>query len=360
MKICSITLTSRTRENIIGDALWSVNWCDLNLVAHLIDEPGDDMTLEAAQEVAGPRYVGGEVRLLKNIAQARTWALDWAASTGCDWAVQVDTDDRIRLNGFDIRGYLESLPEEVHALTVQCSDGEGDRALFFRLPAKGVFQGVVHEEYSLPVLWLCPTVRLECLPKSPDVLKTRLQGDLKGLTKQWEEDPNNPRWPYYIGVTREQLEDIRGAALAYQVASFDYRKTGDMGMAAWCAFREAFCDFRLDDPDEALKISLKAMGLCPSMPEIQVLAAMVELKRERVDNAEAWALMALAHNWARRLPADLRLGPKALGGHFESPFLILATVYEAQGKQSDHAWACGEAEKAEAARLKFQKTGAIV
>ena len=95
MKICSITLTSRTREAIIGDALRSVDWCDLNLVAHLIDEPGEDRTLEVAREVAGPRYLEGEVRLLKNIAQARTWALDWAASTGCDWAVQVDTDANV-------------------------------------------------------------------------------------------------------------------------------------------------------------------------------------------------------------------------------------------------------------------------
>lgn len=358
MKLCSITVTSDTKEAIVADALRSVGFCDLHLIVHMAtpDDPYDD-TLAIAKSVAGEKYRQVDLELLgfDSIDKFRNFGLAEAHSLGADWAIQMDTDDRLLLNGLDLRKYLEDLPPEVHSLAVYTDDGEGDRTIIFRLPAQGKFVGKIHEDYSMDSPWLCPDVRMHSLPKSPEVLRARLTVDAEGLIAQCKDDPTNPRWPYFLGVSYEQLGRPLEAQVAYLESAY---VSEDRGMAAWCYFRAAYCGA---EPDVVNSLALCAEGMAqfPAMPELQVMASHLCLALSRPVDAEAWAKMALAHTWTKRFPEVPRLGPKSPAAHFHAPFEALAAAYAAQKNYSAAAWAEAEGKKAEAQCEKFCKTGTI-
>src|SRR6185436_17229614 len=110
VKIASTTLTGNNAA-IIADALSSVvQWVDICLV---IDTGVTDETLEIARRVAGDKYVGCRFSWINDFAAARNFALEAAAAEGADWAVTLDTDERIDLAGVDLRKVLGSAREDV-------------------------------------------------------------------------------------------------------------------------------------------------------------------------------------------------------------------------------------------------------
>ena len=100
VKIASTTLTGNN-ASIIGDALRSVvDWVDTCLV---IDTGVSDESLAVAEGVAGAKFVLRRFDWIRDFSAARNFALDAAHAVGADWAITVDTDERIQPNGEDLR-----------------------------------------------------------------------------------------------------------------------------------------------------------------------------------------------------------------------------------------------------------------
>lgn len=82
-------------EDIIKGALHSVvNWVDLCI---LLDTGITDNTLQVAKEVAGDKLLVRNLPWPDSFAAARNAALDAAATTGAQWALILDADERILL-----------------------------------------------------------------------------------------------------------------------------------------------------------------------------------------------------------------------------------------------------------------------
>ncbi len=142
--IASMTITGSNRE-IVGDALRSVvDWVDWCV---LIDTGIQDDTIEIARQIAGDKLIVREFAWCDDFSAARNFALAAAADTGASWAVFVDSDERLVLNGVDIHAVLASSPELT--LLVPHDSGEYTKDRFFRLPVVGGFRGPTHEAYYI-------------------------------------------------------------------------------------------------------------------------------------------------------------------------------------------------------------------
>ena len=126
MKIVSTTLVGNNVD-IVADALRSVvDWVDLCLV---IDTGSTDGTLEVARSIAGAKYVERVFPWINDFAAARNFALAAAAELGANWAITVDTDERIIPKGEDLRAVLRNCTEGVVMLS------DSDRTYAVRGPS---------------------------------------------------------------------------------------------------------------------------------------------------------------------------------------------------------------------------------
>jgi hypothetical protein len=91
--IASVTMTNGG-GNVIKDALLSVvDWVDACI---LLDTGITDNTVEIARETAGNKLLLQKLPWPGSFAEARNAALDAAAAAGAQWAIILDTDERIR------------------------------------------------------------------------------------------------------------------------------------------------------------------------------------------------------------------------------------------------------------------------
>lgn len=362
MKLCSITVTSSTKESIIADCMRSVAFCDMNLIVHMVPvDQGyqDDRTLEIARSIAGSRYRQIDVPMYpgNTIEVFRNAGLDEATRLGADWAVQCDTDDRIVLNGVDIKKTLERVDANIMGMTVYAMDGETDRALIFRLPTIGKYENGIHEDFSIPITHAIERVRYQSIPKTPEQLKARSRLDLEGLKAQWDKEPNNPRWPYYAGIAAENLE-LWESAVSYHQSAADI--CDDPGFYGWLYFRMALIlNDRMESPASAMDKCMSGMKRCAMIPELPLMAGMCCYAMGDYANSEMWAKMALAHTWTKRLPTNQRMGPKSIGAYFEGPYLMLAHVYHATKQTWLAQWADREAMRAAKLRKTYCERGTI-
>lgn len=356
MSICSVTVTSDTKATIIGDALRSViQWVDQCLLVHLVSGDTPDNTLDIARQVAGEKLVIVDTQLAGGMADWRNLGLDYAAKLGHDWACQLDTDERIILNGLDIRAALKGTPEHIYGLTVSENTGVYDKPRFFRLPAVGKFSHVVHEEYLPQIGWYLPIVRFEELPKGPEQVQERLRNDLIGCQKQIEDDPNNPRWHYYYGATLEAAGKPEQAKECYK-RSIELLEDG--GTIAWTYFCLARCHHNLGQHEQAIEYAALGLRAKPAYAENPWLASIQCVALNRQEDAIAWARLALAHNWTTRKELrDRRIGFKNLVSLFEGPYQVIAVAAEQIGETALQKWAIKNISDAVKARESFTKKG---
>ena len=330
MRIVTTTL-SNGNESIIADALFSVQpFADINLI---IDNGIQDRTLEIAKSICGP-----ELAVVVNpgagaFGDWRNFALSEASKLGPGWACMLDTDERMICNGYDIRAYLEGLPDTVETVLVMEDTGKYCKERFFRLPIKGEFRGVAaHEEFK-PVggAAMMPRVRFKELPKSKEALDARLERDLVNLQAQSREEPTNPRWPYYIGATLENLGRPMNAVNAYQECA---RMTGSNETRAWACYRSAVCWNEMERKEAAIAECAKGLGIYPGMAELAFMAGVLSLELGRFDDAIAWAYMAIPGGHGSRA-ALLRCGFRGPQGLFEGPYEVLEKAYRALGAPAE-------------------------
>jgi len=285
--IVSTTLTGNSRD-IIGDALRSVvDWVDWLLV---IDTGIRDDTLAIAREIAGNKLLVREFPWRDDFAAARNFALTAAAETGANWAVGLDSDERLERGGVDVRSQLAAAEADV--LHVAHANGTYAKERFFRLPVRGRYVGPIHEAFFSDA---APTgtlegVRFDELAKSEEIYRRKAERDMAILTCYTAEHPDDPRWFYYLGDSLAGLGRHDEAIAAFRLcASSD----GWDEEGAWALYRAAECFLKLDRPVEAVEACAAGMARHAGLAELPWLAAYASWHAGNPAQAVYWARLAI-------------------------------------------------------------------
>ncbi len=328
--ICSITPTSN-REQIIGDALRSVmDWCDRVLVIHLpngVTIP--DRTLDVAREAVGEKLHIVSMQITEGvttISDIRNFGLKAAEALGATWACQLDTDERMILNGVDIPSTLGIIPENVQALCVGEDGGSYDKPRFFRIPSSGEFMGRVHEEWvSNGKMQFLPHVRFHELPKTKEQLRARQDSDdIPCLIALAEAHPKVHRWRYLLAETLDSIGKTEEAILHHVKAL----ALGNAHERAWSHFRLASVFHSLGRHQEALRLCALGMSERPDACELSWFAGIQCLHLGRPKDAIRWSDIARQGSWiGNGCGTTIRTGFRELRAFFDGPYLVMADAF---------------------------------
>jgi tetratricopeptide (TPR) repeat protein len=345
--IVSTTLTA-SNAGIIGDALASVvARVDRCLV---IDTGARDETLEVARRVAGDKLVVREFQWRDDFAAARNFALAAAHAAGGQWAVTLDTDERLLFDaGFDLAGALARTRASV--LLVAEENGFYAKERIFRLPAAVRWNGPTHEalvgqrEGESAQL---PGVRFRELPKDEAALRRKFERDVAVLRRYVRQHAKEPRWHYYLGASHQDLGQHAAAIEAYrQCAALG----GWAEEGAWACYRAAECCCALGRWGDAIALCAQGLAIRPATAELAWLAGFAAYKAKRYEDAIAWSNMALANGLHAGAGGDFpRIGflhPTAL---YEGPYDVLRWTFTALGDAAAAQQAAQEYDAATRAR----------
>ena len=141
-----------------------------------------------------------------DFSAARNFALDAAHELGADWAVTLDTDERIELRGDDLRATLAGMSEGVLFLFDEQRTYKKERC--FRLPMPERYSGPTHEGFAAYKVGLraAESAVFRELAKSEDGARKKFERDVAILEPYVRKNPQDPRWHYYLGESLKNLE----------------------------------------------------------------------------------------------------------------------------------------------------------
>ena len=345
IRIVSITLTGNNGD-VIGDALQSVvDWVDVCLV---IDTGVIDDSLKRAAEVAGDKLVLRHFPWIDDFAAARNFSLDAAAELDADWAIILDTDERITTTLPAIRRTIAGAHEAV--LRIEHESGRYGKLLCFRLPAPGRYVGPIHEYFDLigDTIDRLPDTLFAAVVKPAEDPVRKYSGYLQGLQRFSAANPDDPRWHYYIGDTLQILGRYEEA-----IVSFD--RCASLGgwdeEGAWACYRAAECLIILERFDEGIEQCARGMAIHPGLAELPWLAAFASWKRERYANAVYWARLSISMgHFVGEGNIVPRVGFRHPPALYEGPYDILRFALAAIGRNAEAAVAESQYEQARATR----------
>ncbi len=279
---------------------------------------------------------------------ARNLALDAATFAGAEWAVTLDTDERLH-NATALRRAIATT--EAPALSVAYQDGSYAKPRAIRLPCTARWHGKTHEAIAIEA----PTtdgVAFSELPKSPEQLQAKRIRDLPLLQAMAIAEPTDGRWLYYLGDTFEGLGNPVAAIAAWErcaeVSTWDEE-------AAWACYRaaNALLFSPIQDAAHALVACTTGLARHPGVAELPWLAAIACQRLGRHEHALHWAALARVHGERSAAPLralDHRRGFRAVKGLRHGPADVERFSLRALGM--DDAAAAAEMEFAlmEAAR----------
>ena len=339
MKIVSTTLVGNN-EGIVSDALRSVvDWVDVCLV---IDTGVTDATLERARAVAGDKFVERALPWTNDFGAARNFALDVAAELAGDWALTIDSDERLRVGNVDVRAELARATEGV--FYVANAEKTYVKERFFRLPARERWNGPTHESFPAYKVG-CRTldgVTFSELAKSADASRRKFERDAQVLARYTEEHPLDARWWFYLGESHRNLGQNAQAVEAYDRCS---ALRGWDEESAWACYRSAECLCRLERLQDALDRCTAGLGRHAGVAELAWLAGYVCYQLGRDAQAVHWAKLAIVHGRFRGDATGIgRIGftdPPAL---WEGPYDVLRWAEKRRGNaetasEAERLWA---------------------
>ena len=362
-KICSITLASDSREADIGDAIRSVvGFVDYVLVVHLISTKGDypipDRTLEIAREIAGSKYRQVDITTDDFSAdKIRDQALVHATELGADWGIICDADDRIMLNGFDLRHLLAK--KEVGLYFVENATGAYNKPLAFRLPTTARYHGGIHEDCIFGGKWgVLPTVRFVEGPKYENgkIVPRRVNDEMfEEMQGQVAAEPDNPHWRYYLG---EMLEERGRWAEAIRQHEATMGLSAENSAYAWACFHLSLCHYQLGNYHPAKEKAVQGMVYSPEFPELPWAAGVASLKLGAAMDAMAWANIAMVHQGGH---IARRVGLKSPHAYFEAPYKLMVDAMILLGSPAQQIEVVKrKAEGLEEARIRYSQDGVMM
>jgi tetratricopeptide (TPR) repeat protein len=344
--IVSMTLAGNSRE-IIGDALRSVvDWVDSCLV---IDTGISDDTLEIAREIAGDKLIVRQFPWQDDFSAARNFALAAAAETGAEWAVTLDTDERLDPGNLDVRAELAKT--QVDALHIQFVGGSYGKERFFRLPARGLYVGPTHEAFVQRGGNGTDTLAgmlFDELGKTPEQYRHKAERDAKILLRHTKHHPDDPRWFYYLGDT------LAGLGMHEEAVGAFLKCAGLNGWdeeGAWAMYRAAESLLKIDRPAEAIEACATGMAKHAGLAELSWLAAYASWQANRAAQAVYWARHAIALGHFAGSGAEVpRIGFRYPPALYEGPYDVLRFALRRLGDDAGADEAERLMEEAQAAR----------
>jgi glycosyltransferase involved in cell wall biosynthesis len=347
MRLISTTLTGNG-ASLIGDALKSVvGWVDVCLV---IDTGVTDDTLAVARAVAGDKYAERRFTWIDDFSAARNFALDAAHELGGDWALTLDTDERVEPNGEDLRAELARGSEGV--LMVMDAERTYAKERFFRLPMRERYVGPTHEafpSYKAGTRTLAHATFHE-VAKSPEELRKKFERDVAILEPHARKNPGDPRWHYYLGESLKNLEREEEAVRAYDACA---ALRGWNEESAWACYRAAECLCRLERFRDAIDRCAAGLARHAGIAELAWLAGFAAFQLGDAPQAVYWSRLSITHGLFRGAGAAVpRIGFRNPAALYEGPYDVLrfalrAVGDEAGAKEAERLW-----EQAAAARTK--------
>jgi tetratricopeptide (TPR) repeat protein len=323
--IISTTLVSNNAP-LIADALRSVReHVDACLI---IDTGSSDKTLEVAQRVAGEKFVLRQFSWAEDFAAARNFALRCAAELAFDWALTLDSDERI-LFSEDAATFRQQISEERTTQLFLARDSVYGyhKERLIALPSSYLWQGRTHEYFAgLPgeKRGILHNVSFYELPKSKLDMSIKLARDLRLLQEEIAASPRTARWWYFLGQTLERLDLTEEAVDAYQnnvrLSEWDEE-------VAWSQFCIARCQIRRAQHLEALTTCARGLGDYRSSPELAWLAGKCALELAKYGDAIEWAELAIALGSCAEVNRA-RINFRHLPAWFEAPYTVLRMALE--------------------------------
>lgn len=343
MILASTTITS-SRRDLIGDALRSVaGWVDLCV---LLDLGIQDDTVEVARSIVGDKLRVVPYSGPSTTADWRNAAMDAAHALGADWAVTLDTDERLHNDCSDLRGILER--SEAPLLLAYDNDHVYFKERFFRLPLEVRFRGHCHERTPDIGFHVIPGVTFHELPKSPTAQAQKFEFIIRESQAAIDAGTADAVDWYYLGDALAGLDRFEEALEAFE--AFQVRCPGNASGQAWGAFRAALCLDAIGEHREALEACARGLTYHAGASELAWYAAIQALKLHRPDQAVFWARMAVPNGKADGIGGQIKRhffqNPK---GQWEGPYEVLAAAWQLLG---GHALATDYAKRARKALKK--------
>jgi tetratricopeptide (TPR) repeat protein len=346
MKILSTTLLGPGTSNDARDAIGTVRG---DVDGHLlVSDPRDsDEASRLARELPNTTL---RLEPWQDFSHARNTALRLARDAGADWAVTLDSDERLYLPP-STRDVLERAPHDV--LFVPYQGGAYSKERLFRIPAKGEWVGPTHEAWSpAPYPAILDEAYFVEMPKTDEQVRAKCARDVVLLARYMRKRPKQARWPYYLGQSLQDLGRYREATIAYQNA---YELDGWEEESALAAYRAAECYAATGLFRRGIECAALALGRAPWMPEPAYLAAILSLEVDKPHDAIAWAHLALAHGYGEGRGAHTmtRVGLQRPLAQWEGPYEALAEAYKRLGDTKAQATYAARAARAKAARTRL-------
>ncbi len=356
MLVYSITLAGGHREGSILGALDSAAGIVDKFL--LLDTWSADEAIRVAREKYGDRVLVErtpfELTDSPAITKSRNFGLEKAAELGADWALILDTDERIEERGEKLREALETTPADVVMLLHVTCAYEKDR--FIRLPAKGQFEAPYAHEYynNFENRIRAKHARFNEIPKTPEQMRLRMVAIERDMHRAIEAQPEVGRWYYYLGDCQHYRGD-------YEIAIKTFEQAIDLAgyplEAAWSAYRGAECALRMKNFPEAIRLAVRGIARLPGVAELPWAAGVASLQLGNVRDALSWAECAIAWGNIMGKHKSNRTGftfPPAL---WEAPFRLLSAALAAGGDQKGAQDASRMAERAHQIRLTKENQG---
>lgn len=314
------------------DALLSVeSWID----THIIVDTGPSAKRAISVVMAGayrPVKVF-EFTQIEDAARARNFCLEKAREIGADYAVVLDTDERLRCRGDNVRDILTDNPD-VDYWTAYDLTYHYSKVRVIKLTDSGQYCGEAHEAYcSSGKSTFFPNLRFEEIPKPKDSYKVYAAKILEQMERAIISEPKSARWWYFKGDCHFVLEDFPNAKMAFEEC---YELTKWNEEAAWACYRIGVMQLKSGEFGEAIKTACRGLAAHPGIAELNWLSAVAANNAGFPVDAKHFALMAVAQGkfvgFGNDVSRQCCLEPIGL---YDGPYEVLVNASKVLGNEEE-------------------------
>ncbi|MCA9132257.1 MAG: glycosyltransferase [Planctomycetales bacterium] len=348
------TILSANNEAVIGDAIRSiVDWVDAIV---LVDTGSSDRTCDIARQIAGDKLRLRQFAWEDDFGAARNQALEYARGERADWALTLDTDERMLFadsiaGPASLRARLAA-DGRVATWLVASEDGSYAKERWIRMPTELYWQGRTHET-------LCGVradqrrqlsgMAFREQPKTEAEVQEKLQRDLRLLRADVAGSPQQDHRWYYLGQTLANLGQHEGAITAFDRCAA-MRQWDEL--AAWACYMSAKSLAELGLYEEAIERCALGLSVDAHFPELAWMSGWCYFQTRAFRQAIAWSHLAISLGCVSGIGQAIdRVGFRDLVGWYEGPYDILRYAHEQLGELPQSLQAGDAVERARAMRL---------